>query len=227
MTRTEPIEEQGILTWDLVRMAILEGKADEAISWIRYIQDGEGGVKSRSAGSGVQAGLVYIAERWGEEQVELALRYWRRKLIDAGNEPTYGMSPLERVQYHTEMERGDSVGAKDVSVREENDRYVITAEPCAGCVSLRRAAATDDPITGETARPYNWSWGQAGVPYFTAHQCLWWEVMAIEDIGYPVRIHEWTDDPGQCRILFYKDPALIPDEYFERVGAKKDPARFH
>ena len=41
MTRTERVEEQGILTWDLVRTAILEGRPDEAITWLRYIQEAE------------------------------------------------------------------------------------------------------------------------------------------------------------------------------------------
>lgn len=223
MARTERVEEQGILTWDLVRTAILEGKPEDAIAWLHYLQESEGAVKPahRPASTGIQSQLAYIAEKYGEEHIEGTLRYWRRKLIDAGNEPTYSLSPLERVQYHTELERADSV---TVTLREESDRYVMSADRCAGCIALR---GTSVPTTGATKRPYSWSWGAAGVPYFTAHQCIWWEIMAIEDIGYPVRIHEWTDDPGQpCRILFYKNPALIPDEYFARVGAKKDPARF-
>ena len=138
------------------------------------------------------------------------------------------MSPLERVQHHMEMERADyGGGAEGVTAREESDRYVMTANRCAGCLGLVGAPVAGSPTTGVTTRPYDWSWGQAGIPYFTAHQCLWWEVMAIEDIGYPVRIHEWSTDPGRsCRILFYKNPALIPDQYFERVGATKDPTRF-
>lgn len=229
MTRTERVEEQGILTWDLVRKAILEGNADEAITWLRYIQGEENYVKpgGRPASASVQSQLAYIAERWGEEHVERALRYWRRKLIDAGNEPTYAMSPLERVHHHVEMERADyGGGTEGVTVREEDDRYVLTASRCAGCLGLERAPAGVSR-SGVTTRGFDWAWGETGVPYFTAHLCLWWEVMAIEDVGYPVRIHEWADDsPPSCRILFYKSPALIPDRYFERVGAKKDPSRF-
>lgn len=228
-TRTERVEEQGILTWDLVRTAILEGKPDEAISWLRYIQEDENYVKpaGRPVSAGVQAQLAYIANRYGEEQVEPALRYWRRKLIDAGNEGTYAMSALERVHHHVEMERADyGGGAAGVTVVQEQERYVMTADRCSGCRGLRPDPPAA-PSSGVTTRPYAWSWGQAGIPYYTAHQCLWWEVMAIEDIGYPVRIHEVADDAAQsCRVLFYKSPILIPDAYFIRVGAKKDPSRF-
>jgi len=227
LTRTEPLPEQGTLTWDLVRAAILEGRAEEAIAWLRYIQDGENYVKpgGRAMGTSIQGQLTYVAERWGEPHVEGALRYWRRKLIDAGDEPTYRMSPLERLRFHAETERADYAGGPEgFRVVEEPDRYVIEASTCGGCLPMRRTA---EPGPGRTSTGYAWSWGMAGVPYFLAHQCLWWEVMAIEDIGYPVRVHEWSDDPAApCRIAFYKEPGLIPEHYFTRVGMTRDPARF-
>ena len=75
----------------------------------------------------IQHELSYIAQKYGEEHVEQALRWWRRKLIKAGNEPTYDMSPLERLQYHAEMERADYSGpeGKAFDVTEEPDRYVM------------------------------------------------------------------------------------------------------
>lgn len=229
LTRTEPLEEQGVLTWDLVRRAILEGRPDEAIAWLRYIQDGENYVRpgGRPMSMSIQGQLTYIARRWGEEHVEGALRYWRRKLIVAGGESTYAMTPLQRVRHHMEVERADYAGGEQgLRVREEADRYVLTAERCSGCLghrSLTPEAATE----GVTSRPYAWSWGEAGIPYFTAHLSLWWEVMAIEDIGYPVRIHEVAADAVRtCRVLFYKTPDAIAEQYFTRAGATRDPSRF-
>lgn len=37
--------------------------------------------------------------------------------------------------------------------------------------------------------------------------------------GYPLRIHELPERPGDpCVHLFYKDPAAIPEPYFTRIG---------
>ena len=72
LTRTEPVEEQGVLTWDLVRTAILEGKADEGLEWLQYIQDSENYAKpgGRPMAASIQRQLGYIAEQYGEEYVE-------------------------------------------------------------------------------------------------------------------------------------------------------------
>ena len=161
--------------------------------------------------------------------MERALRWWRRKLIEAGNEPTYDMSPSERLQYHAEMERADYSGpeGKAFDVWEEPDRYVMELNPCGSCGKLRRAeAAGTGPSLGKTSKAYPWSWGKANVPYYCVHNCLWWEVMSIEDVGYPVKIYEWAEDPGEpCRAFIYKDPLKIPEEYLTRVGKKRDPSK--
>lgn len=232
LTRTERVEEQGILTWDLIRTAILEGNAAEALEWLEYIQHGENYVKpgGRPMAASIQGQLAYIAERYGEQYVEGALRFWRRKLIDAGGEPSYQMTPLERLQYHAEMERADYSGSDPTGfdVTEEADRYVMSMDPCGGCGVLRRQEAEGAGADlAKTSKEYLWSWGRAGVPYYCAHNCLWWEVMSIEDIGYPVKVYEWSEDVAQpCRVFFYKDPALIPEEYFTRAGFQKDPDKF-
>jgi hypothetical protein len=50
----------------------------------------------------------------------------------------------------------------------------------------------------------------------------------IELRGYPVRITLVGDKPEDpCVHLFYKKPELIPEEYFTRIGMKKDPSKFN
>ena len=231
MVRTESLDEQGILTWDLVRDAILDSKPDEAIEWLRYIRDSEGpGPKGPGSGGGAQRQLAYIANKYGEEHVQKAIRWWRKKLMDAGNEPTYCMTPLERAQFHGDMERAAYSGpeGEKFEVKQEKDRYVMTLDPCGACGKARRAEVEGAGAKlGKTSKRYKWSWGKANVPYYCAHNCVWWEVMAIEDIGYPVMIYEWSEDPNEpCKVYFYKDPNLIPEKYFTRLGFKKDPKRF-
>lgn len=225
ITRTESIAEQGILTWDLVRDAIAGGRPEEAVRWLRYIKDGENHVKPGRANQSmlyIQALLTYIGGRYGEEHVEAALRWWRRKLLVAGHEPSYDMTPLERVRYHAEMARADYSGLRSeaVDVLEEDDRYVMVLDCCGGCGKMRRAEVEGrGPKLGMTSRSHPWSWGRANVPYYCAHHCLWWEVMSTEDLGYPLRIHGWSDDPRKpCPVYFYKDPGRIPESYFARIG---------
>lgn len=231
MTRIEPVEEQGILTWDLVRRAVLEQAPEEAVEWLRYIKEGENAERPNQPGVKwtIQNQLQYIAQRYGEEHVERALRWWRRKLIDAAGEPTYSMTPLERVQYHATLARADyaALGGGRFPVWEDSDKYGIELDCCNGCGPMRRADTDGTgPNLGRTTKGYSWSWGKSGVPYYCTHSCLWWEVMSIEDLGYPVRVHEWSEDPNKaCKVLFFKEPSLIPEEYFTRVGKAKEVPR--
>lgn len=232
LSRTEPVSEQGILTWDLVRDAILHDDPEAALEWLRYIKEGENYVKpdQNRVVFTIQQGLTFIAEHYGEEHVERLLRWWRRKLIVAAKEPTYSLTPLERLQYHAEMERADYSGpdGKSFSVWEEEGRYVMELNPCGSCGRMRRDELSGTgPALGKTSRAHPWSWQKASVPYYCTHNCIWWEIMSIEDIGYPAKIYDWSEDPEKaCRVFFYKDPLKIPEEYFTRVGLKKDPSKY-
>ena len=227
LTRVEPLEEQGIPTWDVLRNAIGSGNKEEALAWLHYIRDGENSIMPEEVtwARGPQAQLTYIAQHFGEEQVERALRFWREKLKPAW-EPTYEMTVEERLHYQAEWERANfSGGYRGFSVTEEAERYVLTMHPCGSCGKLEELEA-DGQSLGKTSLPYPWSWGRVGISYFVCHQCVWWEVMAIEDIGYPVKIHEHPETPGNpCHLYFYKEPAQIPERYFTRVGKVKEVAR--
>jgi hypothetical protein len=107
--------------------------------------------------------------------------------------------------------------------------------PCATGGRMRRAIENERKSTGnselsetgKTKKPYTWSWGKKGVFYYCIHCCLWHEILPIEWRGYPIKIAEYSEDPmAPCYFYFYKDPKLIPDYYFTRVGKKKNPLLF-
>jgi hypothetical protein len=198
-------------SWTLLREAILAGRTAEALE---LLEDGMVGAKSRND-RGVLMGarlLTYIADTFGEEHVADC---WRRqsesfvrKWVGAG------YSIEEQVQMDAEQQR--QLGGV-FAVAEEQDRYVITCDPCGSGGKTRR-----DKVGGVTKKSYPWSWGKTGIPYYCVHCALDWEITPIEIRGYPIRVNLIGDAPEDpCVHLFYKKPELIPQEYFTRIGKIK------
>jgi hypothetical protein len=115
----------------------------------------------------------------------------------------------------------------DITVAEEEDKYVIYLDPCGSGGRMRREGRDKPPYNyGKTKKAYPWSWGKAGVPYYCVHCCIWSEIIPTEQQGYPHRVTAYSDDPNEpCAFYIYKRPELIPEEYFARIGKKKDLSR--
>lgn len=121
-----------------------------------------------------------------------------------------------------------------VEVVEEADRWALRFDPCgSGGRTLR-----DDPDSGSgprmeppwnlgvTTKPHDWSWNKAGVCLYCVHCCQLNERMPMSRFGYPTRVVEppvWPEarNGGKCTWYIYKDPALVPEEIYRRVGAEK------
>ena len=135
-------------------------------------------------------------------------------------------SPEEMVALWAELQRAHCAGPDrlgEFSVVEETDRFILTFDPCGSGGRLRKMGKAG----GLTSKNYPWSWGRAGVPYYCSHCCVFFELMPIETLGYPIRIHENVDRPEMpCVQIVYKAPELVPEHYFARIGAKRDPSRF-
>jgi hypothetical protein len=74
-----------------------------------------------------------------------------------------------------------------------------------------------------TKEAHDWSWGKKGVCLYCVHCCQLQERVPIQKLGYPVRVVDpptWPADreTGLCTWYVYKDPSLVPDEAFRRVG---------
>ncbi len=122
----------------------------------------------------------------------------------------------------------------DIEVIEETDRWAIRFNPCGSGGRTMR----DDPDTGTgprieapynfgvTTRPYDWSWNKKGVCLYCVHCCQLNERMPIRRFGYPTRVVEppvWPQARAgtKCTWYVYKDPSLVPEDIYRRVGATK------
>jgi len=233
----EDIAVHGVSTFTKLKALIKEGKTDEALELVDYLQIEGKGLHDLYC-DWTYADLDYVARTYGEDEVRNLLSNARTVL----NKVFYGRIPRmtvrETVEFFAEAMRAHRTGPGergDFVIREEEDRYVMEFDPCGSGGRMRRVGEVDGtpPRTGpplnlgKTQQAHDWTWGRANVPYYCVHCSLWHEVMAIEAIGYPVKITEYSDDPNApCVWLFYKSPDLIPERYFTRVGMKKDPSKF-
>ncbi len=138
------------------------------------------------------------------------------------------LKPALRVLVLAEEFRGHFSGPGrngSVEIVEEPDRYRLVFAPCGSGGALRRGSLGG----GETAtlgEPSPATWGRAGaVPAYCAH-CALNERTSVARLGYPAWVTEFDPDPMRpCGWTIFKDPALIPEHYFVRIGIQK-PSSF-
>ena len=213
--RKDDVSDLAIPNFDLVSRAITAGNTDEALEFLDYARF-ESQTNNDSFVSFVESLLTYLADNFGEEEVFKALKPRYEDRLGEFLATTNGVE--EVLQRAIESQRRHHA---TLSVTEEKDRYVVSYDPCGSGGRLRRTKSV-----GLTKKAYPWSWGKEGVPYYCTHCCVNWEMTGIEMQGYPARITLVGDKPEDpCVHLYYKKPELIPEEYFTRIGMKKDMAR--
>ncbi|MFC2006339.1 hypothetical protein ACFLVG_05265 [Chloroflexota bacterium] len=224
--RQDDWSEIGVPTWVIAREAIEGGRTEEALELVDYGRFETNKVRSTEM-SVINFLINYIADKYGEDEVGKA---WREdETLGEGIRVVDSLTVLnaeDRVRRVAEGQRGHHCGRTgigDLTISEEADRYVITTDPCGGGGRWKR----DHERLSLTKKAHPWSWGKVGVTYWCTHCCIWYEIMSIERLGYPVKIHENVDKPQEpCLQIIYKSPELIPEHYFTRVGMKKDISKF-
>ncbi len=229
----EPIEELGKSSYDVLRELIREGKTKEALELVDYVQHEFKWLHDIYC-DWTYADLTYVAEKYGEEEVANMYRYVKGKL-DLLAYKGYGkMTMMDLLKYFAEGMRAHRCGPGEKGTfkfYEEKDRYVMEFDPCGSGGRMRRTGEIDGlpPRTGEplkmgvTKKGYPWSWGKKGVPYYCVHCAIWHEIMAIEKAGVPIKITDYSDDPSKpCKWYFYKTKEAIPEEFYTRIGKKKE-----
>lgn len=178
-----------------------------------------------------------VAKKYGEEDLHELLRAtqstWMMYRTWKGMQK---MTPFERLCINAEVFRAHRCGPRqqgELTIMEEDDRYILQVDPCGSGGRMRRGDVVDGTRSrlgkpynfGVTSKAYWWSWNTAGVPYYCLH-CAMCEILMIEWGGWPMHVTAYDPDPQKpCAWIFYKSPELMPEEYWTRLGFKK-PAGF-
>lgn len=122
----------------------------------------------------------------------------------------------------------------DLEVFEEDDRWGFRFDPCgSGGRTYRPEPSTGSPPRMEppfnyavTTAPHDWAWNKEGICLYCAHCCELMERVPIRKYGYPIRVVDpptWPSarQEGKCTWYVYKNPALVPEEVYARVGERK------
>jgi hypothetical protein len=219
--RQEDWDEITISTPEMIKRALREGRRDEALALVDYLAE-EKWVWNDHAPEILSVNLTWVARNLGEAELERVMREIPERITTLKRLLMPDVSPRMLLAIVAEQLRALRV---PMSIREEPDRFVVESNPCSTCGRLRRTVAEighEIPPLAIAEQAHDWTWGKPDVPYYCALSCLWYEIIPIEQRGRPTMITDWDPSPEQpCRKYIYKDPALIPDEYFRRVGKEK------
>ena len=164
----EPVEELGISSYDRLREAVKAGDTKAALELIDYVQIEGKGLHDLYC-DWVYGLLTWIADHLGEERLPEVLQY-SKQLVSAVFTDQFKNFKTKKqlVQWYTEQMRAHRSGPGEtgsLTVREEEDRFVISCDPCGAGGRMRRGGEVDGtpPRTeppynlGTTKQAYPWS----------------------------------------------------------------------
>lgn len=219
----------GTNTFSILKEEIDAGRIDSAKEIIEYLSH-EGKRIHNLLCDWTYTDLDFVAKNMGEEKIPDLLREIYKVIY---NNSVLNLSAEDLLLLVSETMRALRCGRNelgDFKLVEEKDRYVMAFDPCGSGGRMMRGSKLDNslPRTGPpynlgcTSKAYPWSWGKKGVPYYCTHMCMWSEIIPIELRGYPVKITDFPDKSNEpCVCYIYKDPKLIPEIYYTRIGKTK------
>lgn len=122
----------------------------------------------------------------------------------------------------------------DIELIHEADRIGFRFAPCgSGGRSVDPVITAGKPRSAApfgfavTTQQHDWAWNKVGICSYCVHCCVLNELAPIDRLGYPTRVIDaptWPAREGDtsCTWWIYRDPSLIPDWVYARVGREPD-----
>jgi len=175
-------------------------------------------------------GLIdFIQRRLGEDAVgdawgESMERGWRRdtELITSQDRRRTLEALAATWRAHSTSGVGPDAGS--FTIEEDDEKFTFSLHPCgSGGRLVRLGRYEGESGYGVTREAHDWSFGRKDFPLYCTHCTFMNESLPIKWYGAPL----YPLDPPQdyrrdpCRWYWYKDPADIPERFWQRYGARK------
>lgn len=170
--------------------------------------------------------LSFIARRFGDQVLEEALvdgvkAWW---LPNAEKFPKGPQGAKARVKMFAAGLHGH---LQPIHIEEDDEKITMQMKPCGsgGRLVLEGKYEGPDAFYTITKPQPRLTYGRETFPVYCAHEPPM-ELVDIEKNGHPTVVVEPAHEIGKevCSFIIYKDPAKIPEKYYERLGLKKPPA---
>jgi hypothetical protein len=217
----DELKEMSRRTLDVLQEAIEEGDKAKAKDLARrmyeefnYLHDGYGVWVT-----GLQS---YIYRNYGIDEVEKAEK--EAHTIEAKTV----FKPLENPDFRTTIEHMAKVmrgHLQPLSIVEDDEKVLITMKPCGSGERIILSGGYEAGLA-RVKEPHRITYGMKDFPIYCVH-CPVMEMLTYESAGDlgGVRLISDPMEIGFCHFAFYKDPANIPEEFYDRIGKKKPSAK--
>ncbi len=150
---------------------------------------------------------------WADLQAD-GIGFYRRTY---GPDGDWAASAPRLIQVAIEGMHGHLGGPRrrgEVTVAEHDDRVELSFHTC-GSGGRLLAQRSHGVVEGV----HDFAWRTPGVCRYCVHCCVLQQLTPIDEFGYPARVITPPVEPGQpCTWTVYRDPALVPDGAYARVG---------
>jgi hypothetical protein len=175
-------------------------------------------------------GMVdFIKRRYGEDAVP---DLWQESMGRAWKRDSAAIIERDRRQIvealastwraHSTSGKGPHAGS--FTIEEDDEKFTFFLHPCGSGQRLVLRGMYEGPDAyGKTDEAHDWSFGRSDFPLYCTHCTFMNETMPMDWYGYPLYPLDPPDDYHRdpCRWYWYKDPADIPERFWERYGRKK------
>jgi hypothetical protein len=179
---------------------------------------------------GIAASMTWVKENCGEEAVgesqKWAMeRYWKRSVEAIDARPRKEIVQLLAATWRAHSTSGVGQNPGAFEIEEDDEKVTFRMNPCGSGQRLwrnRRYEGENGYAVME--EQHDWAYNRKGFPIYCTHCTFMNEMLPIQWIGYPVYpSHPPGDfDHDPCTWYWYKDPADIPDEHWERYGLARE-----